>query len=101
MWSTSVVGTIDSPGRRRIRRNLKGTTMTTAIVHPRRAWMPALNLVLAGGAVALGVIAITSDDVGSTTPVPASPVAAVPSADFLDEVAAVDACQHARANEPC
>ena len=75
--------------------------MTTAIVHPRRAWMPALNLLLAGGAAVLAVVAITSDDVGSSTPVPASPVVAVPSANFLDEVAAVDACRDARANEPC
>jgi hypothetical protein len=63
--------------------------------------MPALNLLLAGGAAVLAVVAITSDDVGSSTPVPASPVVAVPSADFLDEVAAVDACRDARANEPC
>ena len=62
--------------------------------------MPALNLLLAGGAAVLAVVAITSDDVGSTTPVPASPVV-VQSADFLDEVAAVDACRQARANEPC
>ena len=75
--------------------------MTTAIVDHRRVWLPTLNLLLAGGAVVLGVIAITSDDVGSTTPVPASPVVAVPSADFLAEVAAVDACRQARANEPC
>ena len=75
--------------------------MTTAIVHHRRPWLPTLNLLLAGGAAVLGVIAITSDDVGSTTPVPASPVVAVPSADFLDEVAAVDACRQAGANEPC
>jgi hypothetical protein len=73
--------------------------MTTAIVDHRRPWLPALNLLLAGGAAVLGLIAITSDDVGSITPAPA--VVAVPSADFLDEVAAVDACRQARANEPC
>ena len=75
--------------------------MTTAIVHHRRPWMPTFNLLLASGAAVLGVIAIASDDVGSTTPAPASPVVAVPSADYLDEVAAVDACREARANEPC
>ena len=75
--------------------------MTTAIVHHRRPWLPALNLLLAGGAAVLGVVAITSDDVGSITPVPASPVVAVPSANVLAEVAAVDACRQARANEPC
>jgi hypothetical protein len=77
------------------------TAVTTAIVRHRRHWMPTLNLLLAGGAAVLGVIAITSDDVGSTTPVPASPVVAVQSSDLLDEVAAVDACRQARANEPC
>ena len=73
--------------------------MTTAIVHHRRPWWPALNLLLAGGAAVLGVIAITSDDVGSVTP--ASGVVAGPSADLLDEVAAADVCMRARANEPC
>ena len=75
--------------------------MTTAIVHHRRPWLPTLNLLLASGAVVLGVIAITSDDLGSTTPSPVSPAVAVPSADFLDEVAAVDACRQAQANEAC
>ena len=77
--------------------------MTTAIVGHRRPWLPTLNLLLAGGAAVLGVIAITSDDVGSTTPtpVPASPVVAASPADLLAEVAAVDACRQARANEPC
>ena len=43
--------------------------MTTAIVHrPRRNWLPALSLLLAGSATVLGVVAITSDDVGTTTP---------------------------------
>jgi hypothetical protein len=56
--------------------------MTTAIVQPRRSWLPALNLVLAGGAAVLGVIAITSDDVSSITPAPApQPVVVVPAAD--------------------
>jgi hypothetical protein len=75
--------------------------MNSAIVHHRRPLLPALNLLLAGGAALLAVIAITSDDVGSTTLAPATPVVAVPSADFLDEVAAVDACRQAQANEPC
>lgn len=49
------------------------TTTTTAHVHPRRPLVPALNLLLAGGAVALGVIAITSDDVATITRTPALP----------------------------
>ena len=75
--------------------------MTTAIVHHRRPWLPTLNLLLAGGAAALGVIAITFDDAGSTTPAPAFSVVAVRSSDYFDEVAAVDACRQARANELC
>jgi hypothetical protein len=56
--------------------------MTTAIVQPRRSWLPTLNLLLAGGAAVLGVIAITSDDVSSTTPAPApQPVVVGPAAD--------------------
>ena len=81
--------------------SLKGNLMTSAIVHHRRPGLPTLNLLLAGGAAVLAVIAITFDDVGSTTPVPASAGVAVPSADFLAEVAAVDACRQAKANEPC
>ena len=84
--------------------------MTTALVHHRRPWLPAINLLLAGGAAVLAVIAITTNDVGSNSPAPAPAlsVVAVPSANFLDEVAtfrdevaAVDACRRARANEPC
>jgi hypothetical protein len=74
--------------------------MTTALV-PHRPWLPTFTLLLAGGAAVLGLIAITSDDVGSTRPMPASPVVVVPAAAYLAEVAAVDACRQARANEPC
>ena len=41
---------------------------TTAIRQPRRTWLPTLTLLVAGGAAALSVVAITSDDVGTTTP---------------------------------
>lgn len=114
MWTTPVGRTIDLAGSQSVRPEPEGeTTMTTAIVDHRRPWLPALNLLLAGGAAVLAVIAITTDDVGSTPPAPAPPVVAVPSANlpaehvavpsanFLDEVAAVDACRQARANEPC
>ena len=38
--------------------------MSTTIIHPRRrAIWPALNLVLAGTALAVGLVAISSDDV--------------------------------------
>lgn len=85
--------------------------MTTAIVHPSRPWLPAINLLLACGAAVLALIAITSDDVGSGSPVsasaPAPSVIADPSslldrmATFRDEVAADESCRRARANEPC
>lgn len=87
--------------------------MTTAIVDHRRTWLPALNLLLGGGAAVLAVIAITTDDVGSTTRASLPAVVAdpsesisgehvtVPSANFPQEVAAVDACRRARPNEPC
>jgi len=41
--------------------------MTTAIIPPRRSWLPAFTLAVAGGAVVLSLVAITSDDVGSPT----------------------------------
>jgi hypothetical protein len=43
-------------------------TMNTALVNPRRAFMPTFTLVLAGGAAVLAVIAIAADDVGSAQP---------------------------------
>jgi hypothetical protein len=48
--------------------------MTTAMIHPRRSWMPAFSLALAGGATVLSLVAITSDDVGSTTGATPAPV---------------------------
>lgn len=55
--------------------------MTTATVHPRRNWPPTIAFLIAGGAVALSVVALTADDVGTTTPVrtpaPADTVAAL------------------------
>jgi hypothetical protein len=41
--------------------------MTTAIVHARRSWLPGLALLVAGGAAALSLVAITTDDVATTT----------------------------------
>ena len=82
--------------------------MTTAIVDHRRPWLPAINLLLAGGAAVLAVVAITTDDTGSNRFASVPSVLADPSATFLDklavfddEVAAEDACRRARANEPC
>ena len=47
--------------------------MNTAIADRRHSVLPTLNLLLASGAVVLGVIAIDADDVGSA---PAPPAAA-------------------------
>jgi len=46
-------------------------TTTTAIPssHTSRGWLPALSLVVAGGAVALGVVAIATDDTGQQAPI--------------------------------
>ena len=51
--------------------------MTTALNHPHRDWLSRLTLLVAGGAAALSVVAITSDDVGTTAPAPTpAPVSA-------------------------
>ena len=42
--------------------------MNTAVADHRRSLLPTLNLLLASGAVVLGVIAIAADDVGSAAP---------------------------------
>ncbi len=47
--------------------------MNIAVVDRRRSLLPAFNLLLAGGAVVLAVIAIAADDVGSATPSPTVP----------------------------
>ena len=75
--------------------------MTTAIVHHRRPWLPALNLLLAGGAAVLGVIAITSDDVGSVTPASAAGRRRSVGGPSSTRSPLSDACMQARANEPC
>ena len=72
MWPTTVARTIGSPGRSRIRPEPEGDHDDHRTVHHRRPWLPALNLLLAGGAAVLRVIAITSDDVGSITLAPAA-----------------------------
>ena len=48
--------------------------MNTAVVVHRRSLLPALNLLLAGGAVVLALVAIAADDVGSAKPLPVAPV---------------------------
>jgi hypothetical protein len=60
--------------------------MTADIGHLRRTWLPALNLILAGGAAALGVIAIVSDDVGSTAPQPAPAAVAPADGSGIDDI---------------
>jgi hypothetical protein len=73
--------------------------MTTASNHPRRPWLPALNLLLAGGAVVLGVIAITTDDAGSSPPAQA-PAPAVVAGVQRPSVAAEDPPRHNRPVPP-
>jgi hypothetical protein len=52
----------------------KEPNVNTAMIHPRRrAVWQALNLLVAGVALAVGVVAITTDDVASSQkPVPAT-----------------------------
>ena len=45
--------------------------MNTATVHDHRPMLPRLNLLIVGTAVALGVVAIATDDTGSLTQPPA------------------------------
>ena len=45
--------------------------MSTAVRHHRRPMLPMFNLLVAGAAVTLGVVAIATDDVSSITPRPA------------------------------
>ena len=85
------------------------TTTTTAIPssQPTGRWLSALALVIAGGAAALGVVAITTDDV---TEQPAQIVAHPPAPNPADDVApaspregaAAVACHaQARLETPC
>jgi hypothetical protein len=65
--------------------------MNAATIHHHRPMLPVLNLLVAGAAVTLGVVAIATDDTGSITPLPtpavttpaseAPPAAASPRAD--------------------
>ena len=51
--------------------------MSTAVRHHRRPTLPVFNLLVAGAAVTLGVVAIATDDVTSITPRPAVTTPAV------------------------
>ena len=51
--------------------------MNTATVHPYRLMLPVLNLLVAGAAVTLGVVAIATDDAGSITESPPVATAAL------------------------
>jgi hypothetical protein len=48
--------------------------MDAATVHRHRSLLPAINLLLAGGAAVLAVAALASDDVGSMTTAPRTSV---------------------------
>jgi hypothetical protein len=50
----------------------------TATVHRHRSLLPAINLLFAGGAAVLAVVALASDDVGSITTAPRASVQADP-----------------------
>jgi len=51
--------------------------MNTALTNHRRTALPAFNLLLAGGAAVLAVIAIESDDVGPASVPPSTPVVTI------------------------
>jgi hypothetical protein len=83
------------------------TTTITPSSRPSGRWLPVLSLLAAGGAVALGVIAITTDDV-SNQPAPIvvsapTPVAAdvVEPAGGRDDGATVACRGQARLDLPC
>jgi hypothetical protein len=76
-----------------------------ATVHHRRQTLPVLSLLVAGAAVALGALAIATDDVSSITPQPrpavtttvvGAQVPAPPVADPEDAATAADHCDWPR-----
>jgi hypothetical protein len=72
---------------------MKELTLNTTLIPRRRPLMPTLNLLLAGGAAVLAVIAIAADDVASTTPTSTTPaVTVVGSAHPLGAVSAGIPC---------
>jgi hypothetical protein len=57
----------------------KEVLMTSTIVHQHRPVLPVINLVLAGSAALLAVVALTTDDVGSQAAAPPAPTVAGPT----------------------
>lgn len=51
--------------------------MTTATVHHRRPWLPALNMLLAGSAIVISVFALATDSADVTNVITQTPSAAV------------------------
>ena len=86
------------------------TTTTSTTTPPSRLpgrWLPALSLLVAGGAAPLGVVAITTDDIGdqpaqlvvdAPPPVPAD---VVEPATVRDGAAPVPCRGQARLQVPC
>jgi hypothetical protein len=83
------------------------TTTIAPSSRPSGRWLPALSLLVAGGAAALGVVAITTDDVSNPpAQIVVDPPAPIPA--DVDEPAAVPdgaapvACRgQARLAQPC
>ena len=73
--------------------------MNTATIHHRRPMLPVFNLLVAGAAVTLGVVAIATDDASSITPQPravvTSPAVESPPAARLPRADAGSVSDHA------
>ena len=83
------------------------TTTIAPSSRPSGRWLPALSLLVAGGAAALGIVAITTDDVSNQpaqivvdapTPVPAD---VVEPAGARNGAAPVPCHGQARLDPPC
>jgi hypothetical protein len=80
--------------------------MNTATINHHRPMLPVLNLLVAGAALTLGVVAIATDDASSITPQPrpvvttpaveAPPAPALPRADAGSVADRADDCLTAR-----
>jgi len=79
--------------------------MTSTIVHLRRAWVPALNMLLALAAVVIAVIALAIAPSEVNEAVTQSPAAEVdvqsPPADPNINYRMIDGCFRSRGVHPC
>ena len=103
--SASQCGRSQRVDRRTSNQHQKGFTMTSTIVHLRRAWVPALNMLLALAAVVIAVIALAIAPSEVNKAVTQSPVAEVdvpnPPADPNINYRMIDGCFRSRGVYPC